>query len=71
MSTATEVKIRMAEAERRLEPHRKVFSGLVVALFDAMTKAKVPCIKYGRMKRKKRLAIPRGSRPLPKLKINV
>lgn len=51
MSTATEVMMRMREAEKRMEPMRKRMDEFSQALFDNMFNGKVPLPRYGRRKR--------------------
>lgn len=71
MSTVAEVEARVREFERRMQLIRPAFDAVVLDAFRLMTEMRLPCIKYGRRKRKMRLAIPHGSRKLPSFKINI
>ena len=51
MSTATEVLMRMQEAERRMEPARKMLDRMAADMMAKVLAAKVPLIRYGRRKR--------------------
>lgn len=71
MSTIAEVDARVREFERRMQRIRPAFDAVVIDAFRLITEMRLSCIKYGRRKRKMRLAIPRGARMLPSVKINV
>lgn len=65
MSTVVEVELRMREFQRRIDAVRPHFDKMVIEAFKQLHGIKVPCIRYGKCKRKMRLAIPRGASPLP------
>lgn len=69
MDTAVEIQERMRQAELRLAPVRQRLHEFAAEMLDAAMSAKQPCIKYCRQKRRWRLVIPRGERPLPTPKI--
>ena len=54
ISTATEIFMRQAEAEKRIDPMRKILDQMAQEMFRKMLDTKVPCIKYGKRKRRYR-----------------
>ena len=54
ISTATEIFMRQAEAEKRLDPMRKLLDQLARQMLRKVLDTKVPLIKYGRRKRRYR-----------------
>lgn len=57
--TASEVIYRLEEARLRLDP---MITDLSLQALDRMLQQKVPCIRYGRRKRKMRRLLPRTDR---------
>lgn len=58
MSTATEILTRIAEAEQRLDPMRKLLDHMAQRMFRQVLDTKAPLIKYGRRKRRYRRMFP-------------
>lgn len=70
-STVAEVEMRLRDAARTLAPMREHFAAYNRHLLAVAMELRVPCIRYGRRKRRIRLAIPRGSHLLPNAKIAI
>lgn len=67
MGTATDIETMMLEAERQFVPVRNRLDGFARDVFRLTLETKVPCIKYGRRKRKMRRMFP----PMPKITISI